>query len=196
MARRKKGEVTRSARTSSLSPEGVSATTLDVDSLRQIVEILEASDVTYLSWRKGQERLFIRRGQATTTIVQAAPPAPGVTPVPLPIELAVPKAAPPAAPPPAEARAEEKKAAGSPEKPGHIISSPFVGTFYRAPAPDQPAFVDVGSVVKKGQVLCIVEAMKLMNEIESEVSGKVAEILVENGQPVEFGQALFRIEPV
>ncbi|HEY0095062.1 MAG TPA: acetyl-CoA carboxylase biotin carboxyl carrier protein, partial [Archangium sp.] len=82
------------------------------------------------------------------------------------------------------------------EKAGQLITSPFVGTFYRTPAPDQPAFVDVGAVVKKGQVLCIVEAMKLMNEIEAEVSGRVAEILVQNGQPVEFGQALFRIEPV
>jgi acetyl-CoA carboxylase biotin carboxyl carrier protein len=70
-----------------------------------------------------------------------------------------------------------------------------VGTFYRSPAPDQPPYVEVGAAVKKGQVLCIVEAMKLMNEIESEVAGKVAEVLVQNGQPVEFGQALFRIEP-
>jgi acetyl-CoA carboxylase biotin carboxyl carrier protein len=69
-----------------------------------------------------------------------------------------------------------------------------VGTFYRTPAPDQPAFVEVGANVRKGQVLCIVEAMKLMNEIEAEVAGRVAEVLVENGQPVEFGQALFRIE--
>jgi acetyl-CoA carboxylase biotin carboxyl carrier protein len=76
------------------------------------------------------------------------------------------------------------------------VTSPFVGTFYRTPAPDQPAFVDVGTVVKKGQVLCIIEAMKLMNEIEADVAGRVAEILVENGQPVEFGQTLFRIEPV
>ena len=83
----------------------------------------------------------------------------------------------------------------APEKKGHVITSPFVGTFYRTPAPDQPPFVEVGSSVRKGQTLCIIEAMKLMNEIESEVGGKVAEILVENAQPVEFGQALFRIEP-
>ncbi len=86
-------------------------------------------------------------------------------------------------------------ATSAPEKKGHIITSPFVGTFYRTPAPDQPAFVDVGAPVRKGQTLCIVEAMKLMNEIESEVAGKVAEVLVENAQPVEFGQPLFRIEP-
>jgi acetyl-CoA carboxylase biotin carboxyl carrier protein len=97
----------------------------------------------------------------------------------------------PSAPPSAAAAPAPK-----PEpKPGTIVTSPFVGTFYRSPSPDSPSFVDVGSVVKKGQVLCIVEAMKLMNEIEAEVAGKIAEILVQNATPVEFGQALFRIEP-
>jgi acetyl-CoA carboxylase biotin carboxyl carrier protein len=76
-----------------------------------------------------------------------------------------------------------------------VVTSPFVGTFYRAPSPDSPPYVDVGTRVKKGQVLCIVEAMKLMNEIESEVEGVVAEVLVQNATPVEFGQGLFRIEP-
>ena len=75
------------------------------------------------------------------------------------------------------------------------MTSPFVGTFYRTPAPDQQSFVEVGSVVRKGQTICIIEAMKLMNEIEADEAGKVTEILVENGQPVEFGQPLFRIEP-
>ena len=74
------------------------------------------------------------------------------------------------------------------------MASPFVGTFYRTPAPDQPSFVELGSVVRKGQTLCIIEAMKLMNEIEADEPGKIAEIFVENGQPVEFGQPLFRIE--
>jgi len=75
------------------------------------------------------------------------------------------------------------------------VSSPFVGTFYRAPSPDSPPFVEVGQKVKKGQTLCIVEAMKLMNEIETEVDGTVAEILVQNATPVEFGEQLFRIVP-
>ncbi|MBU8895967.1 acetyl-CoA carboxylase biotin carboxyl carrier protein [Corallococcus sp. H22C18031201] len=172
-------------------------TSLDVEALRQIVEILESSDVTRLVWTRGDEKLFIRRGHApeTTIVHHTAPSGPSVTVAP-PAEYAAP-AAPRAlaAPAPAAtpAAAAPEKAA---EKPGLVISSPFVGTFYRTPAPDQPAFVDVGSVVKKGQILCIVEAMKLMNEIESEVSGRVAEILVENGRPVEFGQSLFRIEPV
>ncbi|MGA8892332.1 MAG: acetyl-CoA carboxylase biotin carboxyl carrier protein, partial [Anaeromyxobacteraceae bacterium] len=97
--------------------------------------------------------------------------------------------------PAAPAAAPAKPAEKAPEKPGHVVTSPFVGTFYRAPSPDSPPFVDVGSVVKKGQVLCIVEAMKLMNEIEAEVDGKIAEILVLNATPVEFGEKLFRIEP-
>ncbi|ATB49906.1 acetyl-CoA carboxylase biotin carboxyl carrier protein [Corallococcus macrosporus] len=165
-------------------------TSLDVDALRQIVEILESSDVTRLVWKRGEEKLFIRRGQGpeTTIVHHAAPPpvAAGAA-----VEYAAPAAPRVAAPAPAApAPAAEKPV----EKPGHQVTSPFVGTFYRTPAPDQPPFVDVGTVVKKGQVLCIIEAMKLMNEIESEVSGRVAEILVENGRPVEFGQALFRIE--
>ncbi len=75
------------------------------------------------------------------------------------------------------------------------VTSPIVGTFYRASSPDKPPYVEVGDIVKKGQVLCIIEAMKLMNEIESETSGKVVQIMVENGQPVEYGQPLFVIEP-
>lgn len=81
------------------------------------------------------------------------------------------------------------------EEKGHIISSPFVGTFYRSPSPDAAAFVEMGQKVQKGQTICIVEAMKLMNEIESDFDGKIVEIYTNNGQPVEFGQKLFRIEP-
>ncbi|MGB9664139.1 MAG: acetyl-CoA carboxylase biotin carboxyl carrier protein [Ignavibacteria bacterium] len=87
---------------------------------------------------------------------------------------------------------EEKKA----EKKYHEIKSPIVGTFYRAPSPDAEPYVKVGDVVQVGQVLCIVEAMKLMNEIESDVNGKIVQILVENAQPVEYGQTLFLIEPL
>jgi acetyl-CoA carboxylase biotin carboxyl carrier protein len=164
-------------------------TTLDVDALRQIVEILETSDVTRLSWRRGRERLVIRRGPAPQTVMHSMPQGPSVV-ASAPAQQPSTQASAPAAAAPAPA-----PAAPAATKPGHVVSSPFVGTFYRTPAPDQPPFVEVGSTVKKGQVLCIVEAMKLMNEIESEVGGKIAEILVENGTPVEFGQALFRIEP-
>ena len=172
------------------------ATSLDVDALRQIVEMLEASDVTRLVWQKGDERLYIRRGHgpAPTIVHHAAPVSPSVSPVQT-VEYSAAAPARASAPPPAAA-APAAAAAKPAEKPGIVVTSPFVGTFYRTPAPDQPPFAEVGSVVKKGQVLCIVEAMKLMNEIEAEVAGRVAEIMVENGQPVEFGQALFRIEPV
>jgi acetyl-CoA carboxylase biotin carboxyl carrier protein len=152
----------------------------------RLVDSLEGSDVRTLVWTRGGEKVIIRRGPAPVSMVApSAPPVALGAPV-VPVGASVP--APPAAPAP---KAAEK----APEKPGHLVSSPFVGTFYRAPSPDSPAFVDVGSVVKKGQVLCIVEAMKLMNEIESEVEGKIAEIYVLNATPVEFGEKLFRIEP-
>jgi acetyl-CoA carboxylase biotin carboxyl carrier protein len=184
-------------------------TSLDVATLREIVQLLEASEVTRLSWQRGDERLEIRRGppvgQTTVFHAAAAPlgmPLAGAGAL-LPQAAAAPVAAappaPPAAPPPAAAAAAPAAApapapAASPARGGQLVTSPFVGTFYRSPGPDQPPFVEVGTVVKKGQVLCIVEAMKLMNEIEAEVAGKVTEVLVENAQAVEFGQALFRIE--
>jgi acetyl-CoA carboxylase biotin carboxyl carrier protein len=83
-----------------------------------------------------------------------------------------------------------------PEKNWVDITSPMVGTFYRAPAPDEPSFVEIGAVVRPGQTVCIIEAMKLMNELEAEVGGEIMEILVENGKPVEFGQPLMRVKPV
>jgi acetyl-CoA carboxylase biotin carboxyl carrier protein len=186
--------------TKAKSKEGVQVggtTSLDVEALRQIVEILESSEISRLDWTNGDERLTIRRGPPAAQVVQhvGAPmsAAPAVTvmpahhaPAPAPQHIERPR---PSAPPraPSESAGEKKG--------GHLVTSPFVGTFYRSPAPDQPAFVEVGAAVKKGQVLCIIEAMKLMNEIESEVAGKVAEVLAQNGQPVEFGQPLFRIEP-
>ena len=150
----------------------------------KLVDSLEGSDVRTLVWTRGGEKVVIRRGPAPVSVLAPAAPAP--------VALAAPVAAPvPAAAPAAPAAKAPEKA---PEKPGHLVTSPFVGTFYRAPSPDSPPFVDVGSIVKKGQVLCIVEAMKLMNEIEAEVEGKIAEILVLNATPVEFGEKLFRIE--
>ena len=173
-----------------LKVETSGRSSLDVEALRQIVEVLEASEVTRLVWANGDERLSIRRGPPAV-VQQVTMPMSGsaVHAVHAP-EHARSKASRPSVSAPTP-----EQPAPSNEKKGHVITSPFVGTFYRTPAPDQPAFVEVGGGVKKGQVLCIVEAMKLMNEIESEVSGKVAEILVQNAQPVEFGQPLFRIEP-
>ncbi|MBE2253650.1 MAG: acetyl-CoA carboxylase biotin carboxyl carrier protein [Myxococcus sp.] len=169
-------------------------TSFDLDALRQIVELLEASEVTSLDWRRSGERLSIRRGPPPANVVQSMPmpvsPAVQVMSAPAPAPAAPPALTPRPSAPRASAPAEARD-----EKKGHVVTSPFVGTFYRSPAPDQPSYVEVGSPVKKGQTLCIIEAMKLMNEIESEVTGKVAEVLAQNGQPVEFGQALFRVEP-
>jgi acetyl-CoA carboxylase biotin carboxyl carrier protein len=165
------------------------ASLLDLERIRELIALLERSDVTRLSWRRGPERLVIQRGAVAHS--SAMVPAvsshhfPGTQPAAPGAASAGPRVAAPESPP-----ATEKEKAGS------LVTSPFVGTFYRAAGPDQPVFVEMGSVVKKGQVLCIIEAMKLMNEIETEAAGKVTEILAENGQPVEFGQALFRIEPL
>jgi acetyl-CoA carboxylase biotin carboxyl carrier protein len=157
-----------------------------LDEVKALVKVLEGTDVTTLRWDRNGQQLVIRRGQAAPApVLHAAPVAAPLPPVPLAMPVAV-------APAPAAAPVPAPKAEA---KPGTVVTSPFVGTFYRAPSPDSPPFVEVGAVVKKGQVLCIVEAMKLMNEIEAEVPGKVAEIMVANATPVEFGQPLFRIEP-
>jgi acetyl-CoA carboxylase biotin carboxyl carrier protein len=171
--------------------EGPASSLLDVDALRRIVELLETTEITRLSWRRGPERLLITRGHGPAPIVQVAP-----APASAPLQPMQPVSYAPRASPAAEVASSPAPAAPGPEKKGNVVASPFVGTFYRTPAPDQPAFVEVGSVVKKGQVLCIIEAMKLMNEIEADEPGKITEILVENGQPVEFGQPLFRFEPI
>ncbi len=172
-------------RAKGLEDEGGSFTLADV---KRLVESLEGTDVTSLVWSRGGEKVAIRRGRP------GAPAAPVAVPVAAPAPASHPAAAAPPAPAPPRPAAPE--AAPAAEKPGVIVTSPIVGTFYRAPAPDAPPFVEVGSIVKKGQVLCIVEAMKLMNEIESEVEGRVAEIYPQNATPVEFGEKLFRIEPV
>jgi acetyl-CoA carboxylase biotin carboxyl carrier protein len=158
-----------------------------LEDVRKLVQLVEKSDLTHIEWEKGPEKVVIKRGNsgapAAAPAVQAfAHPAP----VAAPIAALAPVAAAGSA-----AKADAKAA----DKPGTIVNSPFVGTFYRAPSPDSAPFVELGSKVKKGQTLCIVEAMKLMNEIECEVDGTVAEILVQNATPVEFGEALFRIVP-
>ncbi len=159
------------------------------EDVKKLVQLVEKSDVTHIAWQKGPERVVIKRGNS----VAAAGAAPLAFPHPAPIAAPVSVALAPAPAPAAAATAKgEAKAA---DKPGTIVNSPFVGTFYRAPSPDSPPFVDVGAKVKKGQTLCIVEAMKLMNEIESEVDGTVAEIFVQNATPVEFSEPLFRIVP-
>jgi acetyl-CoA carboxylase biotin carboxyl carrier protein len=164
---------------------------MDVDKLKAILAALDGTEVTRLTWVSGQETLDVRLGHppAATTVHAAPLPAVHAPPPPAPAPVApVPPAA-PAAPAPAAAA---KPAADAKT---FTVNSPFVGTFYRSASPENPPFVDVGTVVKKGQVLCIVEAMKLMNEIEAEQPGRLVEVLIQNGSPVEYGEALFRFEP-
>jgi acetyl-CoA carboxylase biotin carboxyl carrier protein len=157
-----------------------------LDEVKALVNALAGTDVTSLRWNRNGQQIIIRRGQAAplTQVVHHAPAAALHTPAASP----PPSRAAPAHAPPVVPKAEAK--------PGIVITTPFVGTFYRAPSPDSPPFVEVGTVVKKGQALCIIEAMKLMNEIEAEGPGKIAEILIANATVVELGQPLFRIESV
>jgi acetyl-CoA carboxylase biotin carboxyl carrier protein len=140
--------------------------TVDIDKLRALLSVLTEENVAEFEHESEGVRLRIVRGGVTAPVVTSAP--------------AVGHAAAPAVDAtPADAI---------------DVTSPFVGTFYRSPSPEAPAFVDVGSVVRPGQTLCIIEAMKLMNEIEAEMSGTVIEIYAQNGKAVEFGQKLFRIK--
>lgn len=148
----------------------------------------------------GIDSLEINRAGTKIRIAKTPPPAPvsmaAAAPAPMVAAPAPVMAAP--APAPAAVSAAASAPAPAEAKPSNLVEvkSPMVGTFYRAPAPEAPPYVEVGSTVKKGQTLCILEAMKLMNELECEVDGVVREILVENTDPVEYGQVLFRIEPV
>jgi acetyl-CoA carboxylase biotin carboxyl carrier protein len=163
---------------------------MDVEKLKAILAALQGTDVTRLDWTNGEERLTLRMGHppAPVTAVHAVPAAqPAAAALPTPPHV-TPIA--PVAPVPSPA------AAATARDNTFTVNSPFVGTFYRAASPDNPPFVEVGQVVKKGQVLCIVEAMKLMNEIEAEQAGRLTEVLIPNGSPVEYGEPLFRFEPV
>ncbi len=148
----------------------------ETDYIEKLAKILAETGMTEISLEDGEQAITLRKDVVVTSAPQVVAP------------VAAPAAAPIAAPaaPSAEAPAPAKK--------GTPITSPMVGTFYKSPSPDAAPFVTVGSTIKQGDVVCIVEAMKMMNEIESEVSGKVVEICVEDGQPVEFGQVLLYVE--
>jgi acetyl-CoA carboxylase biotin carboxyl carrier protein len=151
---------------------------MNLKEIREIIELLKGTDVTELKVVRGEDVLKVRRGPTGEVQPVAAVTTPKPPPAPPPTEE--PSIAPPKEPP----------------KPAvKEVISPIVGTFYRAPAPDAAPFVEVGSRVTKGQVLCIVEAMKIMNQIESDAGGVVVAILVENAQPVAYGQPLFHISP-
>ena len=156
------------------------------EQIKELVELVAQRQLQGLELERSGFRLKIDGHAQQVVAAPAAAPAMPATSAP----VASPAAA-PSAPP---AVASPAVAPPPPEDNGHVITSPIVGTFYRAPSPDAPAFVDVGSRVKKGQILCIIEAMKLMNEIESDVDGVVAKIFPQNAQAVEYGEPLFAIK--
>jgi acetyl-CoA carboxylase biotin carboxyl carrier protein len=148
---------------------------MDLRKLKKLIDLVQESGIGEIEITEGEEKVRIsRQSSAPAQMIMAAP---GVQSLVAGGPLATPAAAPAAVQPT-----------------GHTLKSPMVGTFYRAPSPGSPPFVEIGQAVSKGQTLCIIEAMKLLNEIESDVSGTVKAILVENGQPVEYGQPLFLID--
>jgi len=155
---------------------------MDLRKLKKLIDLVQESGIAELEITEGEERVRIARGGGVTVTPLGAPAGAAAASAggPTPAPAAVPPAAAPAAGP-------------APGAEGHVVKSPMVGTFYRAPAPDAKPFVDVGGAVKEGQIICVIEAMKLMNEIEADATGTIKAILVENGQPVEYGQALFII---
>ena len=156
---------------------------MDIRKIKKLIELLEESGIDELEICEGEESVRISRNQRGM-------PAPQYVQT-----VAAPAAAPaaPAASPAPESGGESTAARESSKPAGHVVRSPMVGTFYRSPSPEAGAFVEVGQTVRAGDVLCIVEAMKMMNQIEADKSGVIEAILVENGEPVEFDQPLFSI---
>lgn len=164
---------------------------MDIKSILELLRFVNKSDLTEVIVEEGEFRLTIRRGGATPIAAPViAPPAP---PVAMPV-ASVPSL-PAAESPTPTAPAAKSETPATPTKTTYI-RSPMVGTFYRRPSPEKPPFVQVGDVIQKGQVVCIIEAMKLFNEIQSEVAGKIIRILVEDAQAVEYDQPLFEVEPL
>jgi acetyl-CoA carboxylase biotin carboxyl carrier protein len=154
---------------------------MDLRKLKKLIDLVQESGIGEIEITEGEERVRISRQLAPGPVMMAAP---AMQHVGVPMGAGT-------GPSASEAAAA---AAAAAEAKGHTLKSPMVGTFYRAPSPGAPSFVEVGQSVSKGQTLCIIEAMKLLNEIESDVAGTIKAILVENGQPVEYGQPLFLIE--
>jgi acetyl-CoA carboxylase biotin carboxyl carrier protein len=150
---------------------------MDIRKVKKLIELLEESDVAEIEIHEGEESVRISRNSSVAT------------PVMMPAAVATA----PAMPAVAATASNEDHDANNDIPAGHIIHAPMVGTFYRAPSPNAPAFVEEGQNVSSGETLCIIEAMKILNQIESDKAGKILQILVENGQPVEYNQPLFVI---
>ena len=157
----------------------------DLDYIRELAKVFQRHELDELEIETGDQRILLRRSDTPAPVIASAPmiaAAPAVAPAPMPVVVApTTQAAAPEAPRP------------EPEPEGDFITSPFVGTFYRSARPDTPAFVEVGQRVEAGTTVCLVEAMKLFNEIEAESACVIEEVLVENAQAVEFGTKLFRV---
>jgi acetyl-CoA carboxylase biotin carboxyl carrier protein len=156
---------------------------LDLDQLKKILDLVREHELAEFEIEQEGLRLKVRKDSAGTLMTMPAPAPANAQPAPPPAPAAAPVTTPPA--PVAPVPADEVELA--------VVKSPIVGTFYRSPEPGAASFVEIGSTVKKGQVLCIIEAMKLMNEIDSEYEGEVVNVYVENGQPVQYGERLFAI---
>ena len=162
---------------------------MDIKEIKGIIDLMRKNGLSEFEYEKDGTKIRIRRGPDGEPQVIAS--SPGLIPAPavLPVSAAVPVAVTPAASIPATPAAPAASTLPS-------INSPMVGTFYSSPAPDAPPYVEVGAMVNAETVVCIIEAMKVMNEIKAEMSGTIVEILAESGKPVEFGKPLFRIKPV
>ena len=156
---------------------------LDHDQLHSLLAALVESDIQEFRLEGDDFRLEVRRNLPVTTVAAPLAPVASAAVAPMPESLAV--EFPAGTPPPAAGSRSDLLE----------VTAPMVGTFYRAPAPGEPSFVEIGTRIAVGQTICILEAMKLMNELESELAGEVVEILVDNGTPVEFGQVLMRVKP-
>ena len=154
---------------------------MDIRKVKKLIELLEESNIDEIEIKEGEESVRISRNSAQFAAAAAAAAAAPPAYAPPPPVAAAPTPAPVAEPAPAPVAA------------GHVVNSPMVGTFYRSPSPTSPPFVEVGQTVKIGDVVCIVEAMKMMNQIEADKAGTIEAILVESGEPVEFDQPLFSI---
>jgi len=167
--------------------------------LRDLIEYIVEKDIAEFEYERGDVKLRIKRGAAAAPAPQFAPIATQLAPIAVaPVTTAAPVAGPavqPAAATGAAATIASGARAAETEEGLHMVTSPIVGTFYESPSPGAPPFVKAGDEVTAGQVLCIIEAMKLMNEIESDAGGEIVKRLVNNGEPVEYGQRLFAIRP-
>ncbi|HEY7821082.1 MAG TPA: acetyl-CoA carboxylase biotin carboxyl carrier protein [Vicinamibacteria bacterium] len=160
---------------------------MDLDFIERLIRVLDESGLDHVEIERGGTRVRISRSPPSRFVEEAAAPAPQAPPPPPASTAAVQPAV-------GGAAVGGKSAGAGPGTNLHDVTSPMVGTFYRASSPGTPPFVEVGARISKGDVLCIIEAMKLMNELEAEVEGEVREVCANDGEPVEFGQVLFRVK--